>query len=267
MRRRSQVLKLLFPIAAILATSAEAQVFRVPTPTPTPRSTPAPTPTPEPRPVPCPQVTVQVQGAQTLRDGQTAVFAANIAGGDPRVQPTLIWNTTAGAIRQGQYTRRIEVDTTGAGATYDRELRGEVWVSGYANECVLQASAKVKIIPLPVKFGEFGEVSPEVLKTNLDALAKYLAESPDNLYVIGYAGRKSERGLAATWLRRIRDELVAAGIANRRIAALDGGFREEAVFDFWIVPVGAEPPRPAPTVNRNEIVYPRTPPQKKPGGP
>jgi hypothetical protein len=42
----------------------------------------------------------------------------------------------------------------------------------------------------------------------------------------------------------------------RRVAVLDGGFRETPAFVFWIVQRGSEPPRPTPTINRNEIVYP-----------
>lgn len=264
----NRALVVLLPVLVTFSfTGAAAQVYRPPFGTPTPTPRPSPSPTPEPRPGPCPNVTVQPQGAQTVRDGQVTNFMANIAGGDSRVQPTILWSTTAGTIRDGQHTRRIEVDTTGAGSGSERELKAEVWVGGYAPDCVLQASAKVKIIPPAFKFGEFGEVSAETLKKNLDALSQFLSQSPDNLYLIGYAGRKSERGFTANWVRRIKEDLLAAGLAPRRIMAMDGGFREEPIFDFWIVPVGAEPPRPTPTVNRNEIVYPKPTPTKKPGGP
>jgi len=199
-----------------------------------------------------------------VRDGQRVNFTTNIAGGDPKVVPTIVWSTSAGAITQGNNTRRIEVDTTGAGASPDREVRADVWVGGYAPECVLQAVGTVKIIAPAAKFGEFGMVDDQTLKSNLDALTTFLTQSPDNLYVIAYAGRNSERGFTYNWLKRMKDALVGAGITPRRISAVDGGFREEPLFDFWIVPIGAEPPRPAPTVNRNEIVYPKTAPVRKP---
>ncbi|MFN2501561.1 MAG: hypothetical protein ABR530_06080 [Pyrinomonadaceae bacterium] len=252
------------------ASLAAAQIIRFPTPTPTPRPRPSvsvsPTPTPEPSAVPCPTVTVQAQPAQPIRDGQPASFTLNIAGGDPKVVPMILWSTSAGTVKQGQNTRRIEMDTTGAGGTYDREIKAEVWVGGYAPECLLQASASVKIIAPAVKFGEFGELDSKTVSTNLKALAAYLSQSPDNLYLIAYAGRKSERGYAFNWIRRMKDELTAAGIEPRRIIAMEGGFREEPLFDFWIVPLGAEPPRHAPTVNRKEIVFPpkTAPPKKQP---
>jgi len=254
----------LFPIllALTFSGSANAQVIRFPTPTPTPRPSPSPTPTPEPRVLPCPNVNVQAQPAQMIKDGQPVTFSVNIGGGDPRIQPTILWNLSAGSVKDGQNTRRLTVDSTGAGASLDREIKADVWVGGYAPECVLQASATVKIIAPAAKFGEFGEVADDVLKQNLKVLTDFLTQSPDNLYLIAYAGRKSERGFTVNWVRRIKAGLFTANVDPRRIMAIDGGFREEPTFEFWIVPKGSEPPRPAPTVDRSEIVYPPNPPKK-----
>ena len=255
----------LFPILLVcsLASTARAQIIRFPTPTPTPRPSPSPTPTPEPRVLPCPNVSVQAQPGQAVKDGSPVTFVANIGGGDPRIQPTLIWNLSAGLMKDGQGTRRITVDSTGAGASLDREIKADVWIGGYAPECVLQASANVKVIAPATKFGEFGEVADDVFKRNLKIMSDFLVQSPDNLYLIGYAGRKSDRGLVFNWVKRMKAEFTIAGIAPRRIIAIDGGFREEPMFEFWIVPMGAEPPRPTPTVDRSEIVYPK-PQMKKP---
>lgn len=199
-----------------------------------------------------------------VKDGAQVLFALNIGGGDSRIQPTILWNLSAGSVKDGQNTRRLTVDSTGAGASFDREIKADVWVGGYAPECVLQASATVKVIPPAAKFGEFGEVADDVLKQNLKVLSDFLAQSPDNLYLIAYAGRKSERGFTVNWVRRMKTGLFSANIDPRRIMAMDGGFREEPMFEFWIVPKGSEPPRPAPTVDRSEIVYPPTAQPKKP---
>src|SRR5437763_16717856 len=95
--------------------AARAQVVRSSTPTPPRRPTPSPTPTPDARVLPCPNVTIQAQGAQPLRDGQSISFMANIVGGDPKIQPNILWTTSAGTSKVGQYSRHIEVDSTGAG--------------------------------------------------------------------------------------------------------------------------------------------------------
>jgi len=242
--------------------------YRTPTPTPTPGISPSPTPTPQPRPSACPRVQVQTQTGKTVRDGQSLTFAANITGGDPKVQPTLLWNVNAGFVKSGQGTQKIEVDSTGAGTLPDRELVVEVWVGGYAPECVIQESTRVKIIAPATKFGEFGELEWKAITENLKVLADFLAQSPDNLFVIVYAGKKSERGYAFNWMRKLKDELVFDGLAQRRILAMDGGFREDPAYEFWIVPVGAEPPRPSPTVRREEVEYPPNPRQvRKPTQP
>jgi len=242
--------------------------YRTPTPTPTPGISPSPTPTPQPRPSACPRVQVQTQTGKTVRDGQSLTFAANITGGDPKVQPTLLWNVNAGFVKSGQGTQKIEVDSTGAGTLPDRELVVEVWVGGYAPECVIQESTRVKIIAPATKFGEFGELEWKAITENLKVLVDFLAQSPDNLFVIVYAGKKSERGYAFNWMRKLKDELVFDGLAQRRIMAMDGGFREDPAYEFWIVPIGAEPPRPSPTVRREEVEYPPNPRQvRKPTQP
>jgi len=218
----------------------------------------------EPKAQGCPALSVQAQPNGPIRDGQRVVFSANLAGADPKTAPTIVWSTTAGSVMQGQGSGRIEVDSTGAGSTTEREIKAEVWVGGYAPECVLQGSASVKVIAPAVKFGEFGEVNAETLTTNLKALSEFMTQTPDDLYLIAYAGRNSERNFTSTWLKRIRDGLIAAGVEPRRMAMTDGGFREKPLFDFWIVPAGSDTPRATPTIKRSEIVYPKTAPAKKP---
>jgi hypothetical protein len=234
-----------------------------PLPSPVPQS-PAPKPPQEAQAAPCPQLNVQAEAQRQIRDGQPVVFTANIAGGDPKALPTILWNVSAGTISRGQNTRTIVVDSTGAGSTPEREIRADLWVGGYAPECVLQASAVVKVIAPAVKFGEFGVVPDEIVTRNLKALANFLSGSPDDLRLIIYSGRNSERGFAYTWAKRIKAELVGNGVSDQRITVLDGGFREEPLFDFWIVPIGADPPRPSPTIDRREIARPRSPAPKKP---
>ncbi len=256
----------LLPIA--IATFASFVYTQPENPRTKPERTPPPTssaPAPTAATVSlCPKISIQPQGGGPIRDGQTVGFNANINGGDPKVSPIISWNVSAGMIKDGHGTPRIEVDSTGAGASSDRQIIADILIGGYAPECTLQASATVRIIPPAVKFGEFGELDAKTLSENLKALAAFLSQSPDNLYLIGYAGRKSERGFTAASIRRMKEELITEGVSARRIAAIDGGFREEPLFDFWIVPLGAEPPRAAPTVNRNEIVYPRSTPTKRP---
>ena len=120
------ILPILFTFTVITANAQTRYPFPVATPTPTPRPQRSPTPAPEPRSAPCPKVTVQAQSAKQVRDGQPVSFGVNIAGGDPKVQPTLLWSTNGGFIKDGQGSRKIEVDTAGAGGLPDGELVADI---------------------------------------------------------------------------------------------------------------------------------------------
>jgi hypothetical protein len=202
----------------------------------------------------CPKLEIQGQAAKAVRDGQPVTFGVNISGGDPNVTPTIVWNVSAGSIKDGQGTRRIEVDSTGAGA--DRQIVADLWVGGYAPECSSQASTLVKIIGFASKVDEFGDLEPEKENERLASVAAALTQSNDTVYVIAYAGRTNIRGYASNALRRIRTQFTNTGLPAQRVGALDGGFREEPAYEIWIVPEGAEPPRPTPTVDRKDIVFP-----------
>jgi hypothetical protein len=211
---------------------------------------------------PCPRLEVQSPTPQNVRDGRPVIFIANISGGDPNVTPAIVWNVSAGAIKDGQGTPRIEVDSTGAGAY--RQIVAELWLSGYPPECSTQGSVTVRVAGPANKLDEFGDLTADKEIDRVAVLAAALSQSNDYLYVIAYAGRGNVRGYAYTALKRLRAQFVTNGIPTARIATIDGGFREQPAFELWVVPEGAEPPRPTPTVDRKEIVYPKTTPAKKP---
>ena len=211
---------------------------------------------------PCPQIELRSQGPKAIREGQPISFTANIAGGDKNVTPAIVWNVSGGAIKDGQGTRRIDVDSNGAGA--DRKIVADLWVGGYAPECITQANTSVNVVPPAHKIDEFGELAPDEEKSRMEAAAAAVASNSDHLYLIGYAGRQTVRMYTSTALRRMRDQIMKAGLPPSRVSAYDGGFREQPAFELWIVPEGAEPPRPTPTVDRKEIVYPKTPPRSAP---
>jgi hypothetical protein len=92
-------------------------------------------------------------------------------------------------------------------------------------------------------------------KARLDNLAVDLQTDPSTTtYVIAYGGRTSRIGQADLLGARARDYLVAQrGIDQSRIVVLNGGFREEDCVELWIVPRGATPPLPTPTVQAGDV--------------
>lgn len=221
---------------------------------------PAAVPPAPPAAIPCPQI--QVQGPnRPMKDGEPVGFAANIGGGDPSVQPIYSWSISSGTITGGQGTRNINVDSTGAGN--DRQIIADLLVGGYAYECTNRATATVPIAAPAKKVDEFGDLPPKDEAGKLESIISYLGQSPDRVYIIAYAGRTNVRGYATDVLRRMKTYIAKSGPVSDRVAVVDGGFKEQPNYEIWVVPIGADSPRPAPTIDRKDIVYPKPPPPAK----
>lgn len=87
-----------------------------------------------------------------------------------------------------------------------------------------------------------------VMKT---LLAIELQKEPNTqLYIIGYGGA----GDALTKANRAKHYLdFERRLHPGRVVAIDGGHREELTLEFWIVPVGTQPPVLSPTVDPTEV--------------
>ena len=211
-------------------------------------------PTAQPPPPSCP-TTLAVRGPQgPVRDGMPVRFVLNIGGGNPQSPPVFSWSISSGTIKTGQGTTTIDVDSTGAGA--DRTMTATVMLSGYPPECAYDASATITIAGPAHKIDEFGTVNEEDEMMRLDGTHSAMAVD-DIAYIIAYGGKTSVRGLANADLRRMRAYLLKIGVSPDRMVTIDGGYREEPLHEIWLVPVGAEPPRPRPTVNPKDVVFPK----------
>lgn len=245
----------LFAAVSICAVGSFGQSEQPPPPTPEAANPPA-------QASPCPKVEIQNPANRSVHEGQQVTFVARVSGGDRTVVPSMLWNLSAGSIRDGQGTYKIEVDSTGAGAY--RQIVADLWVGGYPPECTTQATAQtISVVPPAVKIDEFGELAVETEAERIANAVSAVSANNDTVYVIAYSGRTSGRGYASQSLRRIADQFRKAGITGRRLGGVDGGFREQPGFEFWVVPEGSEMPRPTPTIDRKEIVYPKTPPTRR----
>lgn len=63
------------------------------------------------------------------------------------------------------------------------------------------------------------------------------------------------RSVAGTRAGDLWEYLTPAGFDWRQINWVNGGFREEATTELWIVPPGASPPCPTPTVRPEQVTY------------
>jgi hypothetical protein len=89
----------------------------------------------------------------------------------------------------------------------------------------------------------------------LDNFAVQLSQGSSwNGYIIAYAGKIARRGEGRTlgeWARRYMVE--KRNIPSNRIFAIDGGFREVAGYDLFLLADTLAPPTATPTVPSNEV--------------
>lgn len=106
---------------------------------------------------------------------------------------------------------------------------------------------------MPSKLDSYNDKiqSSEAEQWHLEEFREKLLKEPDTkAYIIAYGGREDNPGKARRYALRAKNWLVQwRGTDARRIVALDGGRREEFVVELWLVPSGARPPEPAPTLN------------------
>lgn len=109
------------------------------------------------------------------------------------------------------------------------------------------------------KLSAFGAVGSEYEMVNLDALEISLQNQPTaEAYILIYAGRKSKSTETAAAIKRIRKYLVERRrVDNNRLKFIDGGRKEKSIRELWIVPEGATPPTPAPTIKTAKVPPPQ----------
>jgi hypothetical protein len=209
---------------------------------------------------PCPYP-INVSAPPSVNDGDLITFTSDISyGGSSTLN--YAWTVTPAEARivSGAGTSTITVDSTGLGGK--RVTATLVVDDGSGDAMCRQRSQASTIIvappPPPVipprKFDEFPSVAFDDDKARFDNFAIELQNEPTAQgYIIIYAGRKSRTGQADRLSDRTRDYLAnARGVDPSRLIIINGGYREQDMFELWIVPQGAQPPQPSPTVQPGE---------------
>ncbi|MET0623936.1 MAG: hypothetical protein ABW250_13205 [Pyrinomonadaceae bacterium] len=203
---------------------------------------------------PCPYP-VNVTAPAQVNDGDIVTFTADVGyQGPSALNYTWTVSPPAARILSGVGTPTITVDSSGLG---NRRVTAILVVDDGSGDrsCRQTAQAATGVTPLPnitpsKRFDEFPSIAFDDDKARLDNLAIELQNSPGSTgYVIAYAGRGRPAGEAARMGRRALDYLTTArGISRERLVFIDGGHREANAFELWVVPQGAESPRPTPTL-------------------
>src|SRR5712691_3362618 len=197
---------------------------------------------PPPPRIICPTVIVSCPDAAA--EGQPATFRATISGGSGALTPTYNWTVSAGRIISGQGTPSITVDTAGlAGQT----IRADFELGGYGMRCPATCATSIPVIIKPRKFDEYYDIARNDEKARLDNYAIQLQGEPGSHgYIFVYPSNRARANEAQARARRISDYLVnSRGIDASRFTVTIAAAREDWLFELWIVPAGATPPRPS----------------------
>ncbi|HEX7958096.1 MAG TPA: PEGA domain-containing protein, partial [Pyrinomonadaceae bacterium] len=204
---------------------------------------------------PCPYP-VNVTAPAQVSDGDIVTFTADVGyQGPSALNYTWTVSPPAARILSGVGTPTITVDSSGLG---NKRLTAILVVDDGSGDrsCRQTAQAMTGVGGLPNitpnrRFDEFPSVAHDDDKARFDNLAIELQNNPGATgYVITYAGRGSRAGEADRMMKRAADYLsTTRGISRDRIVTINGGYREANSFELWLVPQGAEPPRPTPTLS------------------
>src|SRR6266536_5572992 len=199
---------------------------------------------------------VKLSAPSQVSEGDVITYAADV---DYKGTAGLLYNWTVNPatarIISGAGTPTITVDSTGSAG---QRITATLVVDDGSGEpaCRQTAQASTLVPPLAPRENPAREFdvcctcSYDDQKARLDNLAIELQNDPSTTsYVIAYSGRTSRAGTAERLLARAKAYLVQKRVVDpSRLVTINGGYREEDCVELWVVPRGATPPQPTPTV-------------------
>jgi hypothetical protein len=201
----------------------------------------------------CPVISVSCpkEGVWT---GTSIKFFARIDGPIPPGEPEFKWSLSAGKIVEGQGTSTIIVNTEDLVFV---PVVATLQVLGIG-DCSTNSTCTTEVINCGlgsegIKFDEYGALSFEDEKGRLDNFAIQLKnQAGAQGYIIAYAGLGAPLEDIEARLQDLKNHLVYNwGLEDARVVTQNGGKREEPTVELFVVPTGAAPPNPQPTVPQN----------------
>ena len=208
---------------------------------------------------PCPYP-VSLSVDAEVNEGEVITFSTDTAySGNALLNYTWTLSPSAAKI-QTSVGSRITIDSTGLGG---QRVTATVVVDDGSGEAACRQTAQASTFVRPPEHHEHPSKQFDVCcscsfddqKARLDTLGVELQNDPTaTTYVIAYGGRTSRIGQADFLGDRARKYLETdRGIDQSRITVMNGGFREEDCVELWIIPSGATPPQPTPTVQAGDV--------------
>jgi len=218
-------------------------------------------------PPPC-SISLNLSAPSSVSEGEIITYTADVSSkGTASLKYSWTINPANATILSGAGTPTITVDSTGLGSQH---ITATLVVDDGSSDvmCRQVAQASTFVPPPPSRenpareFDECCNCTFDDQKARLDNLAVELQNDPSTTaYIIAYGGRGSRPGEASRLGARAVEYLTEQrGIDKSRIVVINGGYREQDCVELWIVPRGATPPQPRPTVQAGDIKPVRTAP-------
>ena len=204
---------------------------------------------------PCPYPVI-ISAPSQVSEGEIVTYTSDVTYGGP-AKLSYAWQVSPANARiiSGAGTPTITVDSTGLAG---QRMTAQLFVDDGSSDTVCRQTAQAStFVPAHEKkaiegreYDTCSNCTFDDQKARLDNLAVELQSDPTaTTYIFGYGGRTSPVGHADRLLSRSRGYLVSQrGIDASRIILSNGGFREEDAIEIWLVPRGATPPKPSPTI-------------------
>jgi hypothetical protein len=204
----------------------------------------------------CPALAISC--TELIRPGVPATFTLTVKDAPGNAKLTYNWVISAGTISSGQGTSSINVDTTGVAFALGG-VTATVDVAGLPEGCAGSASCVTTVngIGDPRKVDEYGKLRWGDERARLDNFGIEVRNDPEAVgYIVGYGGRRSHHGEAASRIERAKRYLATVrDIDASRLVTIDGGYREELTVELWALPKDVTPPAPSPTVDPTEVEF------------
>lgn len=208
---------------------------------------------------PCPYP-INLSAPKAVNEGDVITYTADVSyQGKTPLKYNWVVNPGEAKILSGAGTSTIAVDSTGLGT---QTISATLVVDdgsgdGACRQVANVLTAVARIAPTHREAGEFDvccSCTFDDQKARLDNLAIELQNDPSSTgYIHAYGGRTSPVGEADRLGARAKDYLVSQRrIDAARIVLVNAGFREDNCVELWIVPSGAAPPQPRPTLQPSE---------------
>ena len=209
---------------------------------------------------PCP-FPINISAPTQVNEGEIITFTSDVSyGGTDALTRTWIVSPQSARIVGGAGTPTITVDSTGLAG---QQITATLVVSNGSEDpmCRQTAQANTYIPPhekrslVAREFDDCSGCSYDDQKARLDNLAVELQNDPTTTaYIFAYGGKTGPAGQGDKLLTRARDYLINhRGIDASRLVTSIGGFRERDSVEVWLVPQGATPPKPSPTVQAGDV--------------